>query len=247
MFNDPRRRDAAIELLRHGREMEDAGRLVMAITGQRVVDPSSSDSLRALGVGSVTSLLEVLCSHQLVESPAPFSSAHGPWIGYRLSPKGRAQADKPTLFRSAIVLPEGLFPSGAQASIQTLLDESERTISVGAWCATVALYGRVLESMCLALAIKRGVFAQNTQRRGFDAILTALKNTRSLPDDDVLRNALQLGKAFRNVAVHPSGWTADQAEIESELIATLPSESDALAMQGIVKTVVERLGMSPTA
>jgi hypothetical protein len=246
MFDTRQRREHAVELLKHGAGMETQRRLVRAVTGAEVVDPSMSPVLRELGLGYVTTLIEDLSRHNLVDSPAPLNSRYGQWIGYRLTATGRQQAESPTLFRAAVVLREGMFPRGTQASIQTLLDEAERTLAVGAFCACVAMYGRVLESMCLALAIQRGI-VKAEERVGFDSILNRLRHANALPQDDVLDKALELGKSFRNVAVHPSGWAALPSEIESELIATLPSRNDAELMQMLVNSAVQRLSSAPVA
>lgn len=97
MFDSPERRTHAIQMLRHALACEEKGELVTSplamlgfgVPADPVVDPSTDESLRGLGVAYLTGLIEDLARVDLVSSPAPLMNARGTWMGYKLTDRGR--------------------------------------------------------------------------------------------------------------------------------------------------------------
>ena len=217
---------------------------MLNVGAEPVVDPSKDEMLCSLGSGYVTTLIEDLSKVRLVSSPAPLMSERGMWIGYRLTALGRDQARAPTMFESAVRLPGGLVAPEVAASLQEVLREAESTMASGAWCGSIMLYGRFVETLCLGVALDRGVI-KDGERLGLDAILNRLKRSGFLADDDVVRQSMTLLKSYRNTAVHP-GWTVAREELERAIVTIrLPTRDDAETMQRLVRNVITRFDTAP--
>ena len=232
-------------LLRHLLDGEDRSAFVSSpMSRVPVVDPNTNEELAVLGGSYLTTLLEDLARYGLVGDVAPFVGSNGPSLGARVTAKGRQEATVPRLLTSSLRCPREMVSEALGRSLDLIAEEADRCLSVAAWCAAIMLYGRWLETMCLGIALERGVVSED-QRVGLDAFLKGLRAAGVLANDDVARRALDLLGSFRNLAVHPRGWVTTRSELEAELrVLELPTERDARTMRSLLDTVLMRLSTS---
>ena len=193
-----------------------------SVDAQRRADPSTSEVLRAEGVGIVTAYIEQLALIRLVTDPGPiFGSDGGMWIAYRLTDRGHELSHTEAELRRAVAGLIGgpatetsgeIFNLIAECRLATLnanyRDDFLRTLEEMAICfdhkcymATMALSGKVLE-VCLKETLIRGNVAVDPNAMIGTLIAAVRLNFPARYYDEALGNVANIINQSRRTAVH---------------------------------------------